>query len=158
EHTFAELLDLFLEQHGGKKLTALVLGAWDYDQMCDSLGDSGAAEVVEAMVANRARMPNLRRLFVGDITSEECEISWIGYRDISPLLPAFKKLEEFRIRGAANLTFGTIKHSGLRIFSIESGGLPAELLAEVWAAKLPKLEHLELWLGSPVYEGIADAD
>ncbi len=154
EYEFPELLDLFLAAHGGPDLTALVIGAWNYGDMCDGLNGRGAADMVEALVANRKRMPNLRALFLGDITYEECEISWISYGDISALLPAFPKLEEFHIRGASNLTFGTIKHGKLRTFVIESGGLPEPLLREVWAAKVPKLEHLELWLGSPDYGGI----
>jgi hypothetical protein len=156
EHAFPELLDLFLEQHGGEDLTALVIGAWDYEQMTAGLGTRGAADVVEALVANRKRMSNLRALFVGDITSDECEISWISYGDLSALLPAFPKLEELRVRGAANLTFGKIKHGRLRAFAIESGGLPEPLLQEVWDAKLPNLERLELWLGTEEYGGIAD--
>jgi hypothetical protein len=156
EYTFPELLDLFLTEHGGKELTALIVGAWNYEEMTAGLSDRGAAEVVQALVANRSRMPNLQSLFLGDITSDECEISWIGFGDIAALLPAFPKLEEFRIRGASTLTFGKIKHRKLRSFAIESGGLPEGLLQEVCAAELPKLEHLELWLGSPGYGGMSD--
>jgi hypothetical protein len=149
--TFPELLDHFLSEHGGKELTALVVGAWSRDDM---LGD--ATDLVEALVANRGRMPDLRALFFGDITYDECEISWLNPGDLSPLLPAFPKLEEFRIRGVGRLTFGRLKQSKLRSFAIESGGLPPELLQEVWGAELPNLEHLELWLGSPNYGGISD--
>jgi hypothetical protein len=156
-HDFPELLDLFLAAHGGAELTALVLGAWYYDDMSTGMGGRGAADVVEALVANRKRMPNLRALFVGDVTYDECEVSWIGYGDLSALLPTFPKLEEFHIRGAANLSFGKIKHGKLRSFTIESGGLPEPLLQEVWKAELPKLEHLELWLGTANYGGIEDA-
>jgi hypothetical protein len=153
---FPKLLDSFLDEHGGKGLTALVIGAWEYDQMCDALGRKGARDVVDALVANRKRMPNLRALFFGDITFDECEISWLAPRDVSALLPAFPRLEEFRIRGAAALTLGKIRHNSLRSFAVESGGLPEENLEEVWKAKLPKLEHLELWLGDPDYGGISD--
>jgi hypothetical protein len=156
EYEFPELLDLFVDQHGGKELTALVIGAWDYEQMTEGLGQRGAADLVEALVAARGRMPNLRALFFGDITSEECEISWISHGDLGPLLAAFPKLEGFRVRGAANLTFGKLRHQKLRSFAIESGGLPERLLRELWAGELPNLEHLELWLGSPGYGGIAD--
>jgi hypothetical protein len=154
EYEFAELLDRFLADHGGKGLTALVIGAWDYEQMVEGLGERGGSDVVEALVANRARMPDLRALFFGDITFEECEISWLNPGDLSPLLPAFPKLEEFRVRGAGGLTFGKLKHDRLKSFAVESGGLPERLLRELWEAGLPKLERLELWLGSPGYGGI----
>jgi hypothetical protein len=150
KYPFPERLDRFLTEHGGPKLTALVIGAWHYEGMM-----AGAAEVIEALIAGRERMPNLRALFLGDIVYEECEISWIQYGDVAPLLPAFPQLEEFRIRGASNLTFGKLRHERLRSFAIESGGLPERLLAEVWAAELPNLEHLELWLGTENYGGIA---
>ncbi len=157
EYEFAELLDLFLAAHGGKDLTALVIGAWN-ESDSPMLDEGGAGDMVEALVGNRQRMPNLRSLFVGDVTSEECEVSWIGYGDLSALLPAFPKLETFGIRGAANLSFGKIKHGNLRSFTVESGGLPEPLLRALWKAELPKLEHLELWLGSPNYEGIDTPD
>jgi hypothetical protein len=149
EWGFPELLDQFLTRYGGPRLTALVIGAWHHQQMVDS-----SAEVVEALVAAADRMPNLRALFFGDIPYQECEISWIRHGDVSPLLPAFPNLEEFRIRGASDLTFGAIRHPNLKSFAIESGGLPAALLDEVWEAELPGLEHLELWLGEENYGGI----
>ena len=54
---------------------------------------------------------------------------------------------------AARLRLG---HPRLKSFAIESGGLPTELLDEVWAADLPNLEHLELWLGDGNYGGIGN--
>ncbi|QEL17963.1 STM4015 family protein [Limnoglobus roseus] len=149
EQTFPDLLDAFLTAHGGPGLTALVVGSWDSDSPLDS-----STEVVESLIGARGRMPNLTALFLGDVTAEECEISWMGHGDLSPLLPAFPKLEEFRIRGTSDLTFGTLKHANLKSLAVESGGLPAELIDEVAAAKLPKLEHLELWLGTSNYGGI----
>jgi hypothetical protein len=154
EYTFPELLDLFLTAHGGPDLTALVIGAWNYQDMCGGLGGRGAAEVVETLVANRKRMPDLKALFLGDITYEECEMSWIGHGDVAALLPALPRLEEFRIRGASTLSFGKLSHSQLRSFALESGGLPEPLLQEVLTARLPQLEHLELWLGTVGYGGI----
>ncbi|MBX9582139.1 MAG: STM4015 family protein [Gemmataceae bacterium] len=151
KESFADRLDRFLGEHGGPGLTALVIGAWGYDDMMQ-----GSGEVVEALASNAGRMPNLAALFFGDITFEECEISWIVHGDVSALLPAFPRLTEFRIRGASNLTFGSIKHPALRSFAVESGGLPAALLDEVFAADLPALGHLELWLGDEGYGGIGN--
>lgn len=153
EHTFGELLGLFLDAHG-ERLESLVVGAWDYEQMCRSLGKNGAAEVVEALLDNRKRLAGLRHLFLGDVTSEECEISWINPGDLSALLPALPRLEELRVRGGNNLTFGKLSHKNLKTLALESGGLPATVIDEVCQAKLPALERLELWLGSPDYGGI----
>jgi len=41
---------------------------------------------------------------------------------------------------------------------IESGGLSAEVVREIAAADLPLLEHLELWLGTPMYGGDATVE
>src|SRR4051812_43476346 len=101
-------------------------------------------EVIEPLIAARGRLPNLRSLFLGDITSEECEISWINQGDVTPLLAAYPLLEEFRVRGVEQLSFAGLRHANLRSLAIESGGLPACVLEEVWAADLPELEHLEL--------------
>jgi hypothetical protein len=152
---FPELLDRFLDQHGGAT-TALVIGAWDYEEMLE--WGEGAAPVVEALASNTKRLPKLSHLFFGDITYDECEISWIGHGDISALLPAFPKLEEFCIRGTSNLTFGKLSHAKLKTFVIESGGLREALLGEVMKANLPKLEALELWLGTDNYGGISTVD
>jgi hypothetical protein len=41
---------------------------------------------------------------------------------------------------------------------IETGGLQREVVMEVAGAKLPALEHLELWLGSEWYGGNANVE
>lgn len=149
DRSFPDLLDQFLTEHGGPDLAALVVGAWNYESMLES-----SAELVEALAGATDRMPNLAALFYGDITYDECEMSWIQHGDVSPLLPAFPALTDFRIRGTTGLTFGAIRHPNLRSFAVESGGLREGLLEEVWAAELPRLTHLELWLGDDGYGGI----
>jgi hypothetical protein len=150
DRSVPELLDDYLGQKGVEETTALVIGPWDYDDMCNR----GNHEVVKALVAARERLPNLRALFLGDVTFSECEISCITQGDVAPLLSAYPRLEEFHVRGVGKLTFGRLHHDNLRTLAIESGGLPAEILREISAARLPQLEHLELWLGTPNYEGI----
>jgi hypothetical protein len=150
EHTAPELLDEYVGRKGAEETTALVIGPWDYDDMCNQ----GSWEVVDALVEVRERLPKLRALFLGDITYRECEISWIVQGDVAPLLSAYPQLEEFRVRGVGKLTFGRLHHDNLRTLAIESGGLPAAILKEIGAARLPQLEHLELWLGTPNYDGI----
>jgi hypothetical protein len=91
-------------------------------------------------------------LFIGDITYEEYEISWINQCDLSGLLKAYPALEYLRVRGGNELSLGkSLRHEGLRYLIIESGGLPPGVVAEVVHADLPNLQHLELWLGSDNY-------
>jgi hypothetical protein len=145
----AELLDA----EGSDALAGIVIGSWTPD---DSQGTP--ADVVEHLVSARTRLPNLRHLFLGDITGDENEISWIQQTDLSPLMAAYDKLETLVVRGGEGLSFGTLNHSSLKSLTIQSGGLPPAVIHEIGAAKLPALEHLELWLGTPNYGGDATVD
>jgi hypothetical protein len=148
---FTDRLAAFLAESDVSKVTALVIGNWEhFDE-----GESDSGFIVEALVAARAKLANLKALFLGDIISKECEISWIHQSDVSPLFKAYPTLEEFRVRGANSLTLGKVKHKALKSLAIESGGLPAAVVREVCAANLPELEHLELWLGAERYGGDA---
>ncbi|MFJ4690633.1 STM4015 family protein [Streptomyces sp. NPDC088766] len=129
------------------RVRALIVGAWQ------EAYDSEPTAVVEALVAARERFPALRALFVGDMVMEECEISWINQTDLTPLLAAYPELEEFGVRGGSGLRFPALKHGALRRLTIESGGLPAEVVRGIGASDLPALEHLDLWLGTPDYGG-----
>ncbi|MEI8165973.1 MAG: STM4015 family protein [Chloroflexales bacterium] len=135
-------------------LAGLVVGAWG--EMFDQSAE--AARVVEALVAARDRLPNLRAIFFGDVISEECEISWIQNTDMSPLLSAYPQLEHFGVRGSNSLSFGALQHLNLRSLTVQSGGLPAGVVRAIAAAELPALEHLELWLGTPNYDGDATVE
>jgi hypothetical protein len=117
--------------------------------------------VVEALVAAREKLPKLTALFLGDITYEECEISWIQQSDVSPLFGAYPALEHFRVRGGNGLALGAIRHDRLKSLVVESGGLDAGVVRDVLRSELPALEHLELWLGTDNYGAnttIADLD
>jgi hypothetical protein len=152
EHTVPELLDDYLGRKGAAETTVLVIGNWNYDDRGE--WGKGNGEVVGVLVSARERLPKLRSLFLGEATHEECQISDIAQGDVAPLLSAYPQLEEFRVRGVQRLTFGRLHHDNLRVLAVESGGLPAEILKEISAARLPQLEHLELWLGTANYDGI----
>jgi hypothetical protein len=151
---WSDRLASFLEDPASGQVRAIVVGIWGGESYV--LANSSA--VVEALVAARDRLPNLRGLFLGDIIQEENEISWIEQSDISPLFHAYPTLEHFRVRGTQNLTLGTLQHDHLKSLTIESGGLPVAIVHDVAAAQLPALEHLELWLGTPDYGGDATVE
>ncbi|WP_110513604.1 STM4015 family protein [Herpetosiphon llansteffanensis] len=139
----------FLALPSVEKTTGLVIGTWwELDD-----GNGPVDEVVESLVSAAPQLPNLRALFVGDIMSEESEISWIEQDDLSPLLSAFPNLQHFAIRGANGLSLGSCQHAQLKTLVIQSGGLPNRVVQEIFQGKLPALEHLELWLGSDWYGG-----
>jgi hypothetical protein len=139
-------LQAFLNDPRVGQVPGLVIGCWSYE------GES-PTPIVQLLVASADKLPNLRSLFLGDITYEEQEISWIRQADLSSLFPAFPNLEELWVRGSQELGFGTIRHDRLRALAVEAGGLPASVVRQICGSELPALEHLELWLGTDEYGG-----
>ncbi|MFJ2610401.1 STM4015 family protein [Streptomyces sp. NPDC091279] len=137
----------FCEDVDTTRVRALIIGAWQ------DAYDTDPSAVIEALIAAKDRFPALRALFVGDMVMEECEISWIRQTDVTPLLAAFPRLEEFGVRGGKDLRFPAVSHAALRRLTMESGGLPAEVVRGLSASDLPALERLDLWLGTPDYHG-----
>ncbi len=96
--------------------------------------------------------PMLRHLYLGDFTSEECEVSWSVARGLHEYLAIFPELHSFRVLGG-ELTTKALRHGELRSLIIESGGCGPEVTRAVGSAQLPKLEKLELWTGQGAYGG-----
>lgn len=124
----------------------LIIGFWSGDDP-----EMGSGNVVRCLVESAARMPKLKSLFIGDVTSEENEISWIYQTDLSPLLAAFPQLELLRARGGNGLALKVPKHDRLKTLILETGGLDRSIVQSLCKAKFPALEHLELWLGEENY-------
>jgi hypothetical protein len=131
------------------RVRALIVGSWEDPE------DTDPSEAIEALLAVRDRMPALRSIFLGDITDKECKLSRISQTDVTPLLAGFPALEEFGVRAGEGygvgktmrLEFPALRHNALRRLTVESSGLPADVVRGVGASELPALEHLELWLG-----------
>ncbi len=134
------------------EIEALVIGPWDFESSNDS------SEIVSALARANGAFLRLAAIFLGDITFDEQEISWIQQSDVSPLLAAYPRLEELRVRGGTNLGLESPDHAALRRLAIETGGLSASMVRAVARADLPALRHLELWLGSDNYGGDASVD
>lgn len=145
--TWGEKFGSFLSQPAASEVTGIVVGMWGDT----SEGTLESDEVVESLVAARERLPNLKALFIGDIISEEFEISWIKQTDVSQIFTAYPELEHFRIRGGEGLRLGAPNHARLKSLIVESGGLDVSVVREVTSSNLPELEHLELWLGDDNY-------
>jgi hypothetical protein len=145
--TWSDRFADFLNDSAVGAVTGLVAGMWIQD-----FGDANdSARVVEAIAAAREKLPRLTALFLGDITFEESEISWIEQTDVSPLFEAYPALEHFRVRGGNNLRLGRLHSEHLKELGIESGGLDSSVVHDVLRSDLPALEHLELWLGDANY-------
>jgi len=149
EEPFGQTFGRFLGAVDTAQVTALIIGYWGASY------DRDAADPVALLTEAAASFPRLKALFLGDITGEESEISWIEHTDISPLFTAFPGLERFDVRGSQDLVLGPIRSERLRVLRFESGGLPARIVQTVGASELPNLEHLDLWLGEDNYGGDA---
>ena len=145
EREMSDLIAGFLAKADKTSLEALIIGMWGEPY------ESGADEVIAALASYAPELPKLRALFIGDMTYEECEISWIVQGGYKPLLDAFPQLEELRIRGGNGLILEPFTHQNLRKFTIESGGLDQKIAQALSESSMPKLEHLELWLGTDEY-------
>jgi hypothetical protein len=150
--SWEEKFNAFLAVPGSRGVEALVVGLWGDP----SEGSLGSGATVAALATAADRLPSLRALFLGDIISEEFEISWIEQTDVSPLFAAYPNLEHFRVRGGNGLRFGTLRHERLKSLVVESGGLDASVVRDITSSHLPSLEHLELWLGDEGYGATAE--
>ncbi|WP_405609109.1 STM4015 family protein [Streptomyces sp. NBC_01511] len=153
--TFPGLWQHFTDAVDTERVRALVIGPWwdgDYSEF---------APVLDMIVADAARFPGLRALFLADVTSEECEVSWLRMSDITAAIEAFPLLEELGVRGCGytyddgGLRLRPVNQERLRVLRFESGGLPGSVVRAVGASELPALERLELWLGVEEYGGNA---
>jgi hypothetical protein len=141
-----ERLEQLAVQKDAPKLQALVVGPW----FGNDSGNS-SADVVKALAGKKDRFAGLRAIFLGDITYDENEISWIQQSDVAPLLKAFPRLEVLRVRGGYGLAFSRVRHEALKQLIVETGGLPRSVIREICRCEFPNLEHLELWLGVENY-------
>lgn len=144
------LLKKFLEDPNAAKVKALTIGYWkeSHDESCDI--------VVKFLVENSSVLKSLKALFIGDMTYEENEISWIIQTSYEQVVKAFPNLEELRIRGANTLDLTNISHNNLKKLVVESGGISSKVLDQIKESSLPEIEHFEIWLGSKYYGFDAD--
>lgn len=146
ETSLEDRLQALVSQPEVARLRALVIGAWS------GACEGGGAEGIVGRLAELAHeLPGLRALFLGEMTMEECELSWINQTEVTPVLQAYPNLETLRIRGSEGLSFGKVSHAHLKELAIESGGLRRSVLREVFSCEFPELEHLELLLGEENY-------
>ncbi|MEU6016560.1 STM4015 family protein [Streptomyces sp. NPDC047515] len=153
--TFATLWRHFIDTVDTTRVRALLIGPWWQEEY------ESFAPVVDLLVGDADRFPALRALFLADVVSEECEVSWLEMADVTPVVEAFGSLEELTVRGGGEevddkrttLGLRPVRHTSLRKLRFESGGLSADIVRAIGASELPALEHLELWLGSSWYGG-----
>lgn len=145
--TLFEKMTAFLESPQAMEVSSLVIGGWE------DAYEKSPQESLDLLVEHGPRLAGLKELFVGDMDSEECEISWINQGDYTKLLAALPNLERLHIKGSSELTLCTepLRHDHLKALTIECGGLPKSIINTIANAQLPNLEHLCLYIGVDNY-------
>jgi uncharacterized protein (TIGR02996 family) len=112
--------------------------------------DQDLSDLVAAIV--RAPAP-LRYLHLGDFEyPDECEMSWYTVGALGDLWRAVPKLRTLIVQGAG-MELGELDLPEARHVELRTGGLPARAGNAIATAKLPSLEHLEVWYGTDAYDG-----
>ena len=134
----------FLASPLGRFVTQLRFGLASFES--DNDWTETLREVVES-----PRGPFIKKLEFDDYESEDCEISWTPFGDLSPYWSKLPSLEHLHIRSGAGGVLGDLELPSLKTFIRESGGLAGDELRAILRAKWPKLERLDLWFGSEGY-------
>ena len=125
-------------------MESLVIGDWG--QAYENSPD----ELIGTLVESAPSFPSLKKLFIGDMGFEECEVSWIIQTNLTTV-SAFPELKSFSVMGSSGLSLEPLQHAKLEELIIICGGLPKEVLSSITHAKLPELRKLELYLGVDNY-------
>ena len=140
----SDKIKAYLDEYGIFEGEKLIIGMWEtaYDNAPDKL--------VKYLVENKEKFPNLKELYWGDVSWEECEVSWIQNTDLAPVVNSFD-LETLTVKGGSGLRFKNLKNNTLKKIEIISGGTGKGALGDIIKAELPVLEHLEIYMGVDDY-------
>lgn len=139
------MVDDILSDPEFAELDGVTVGCWGsaYEDDCQP--------IIDGIIQEKEKFSHIKKLFIGDMDFEECEVSWIIQGDYSELWKAMPQLTEFTVKGSTDLTLGDIDLPNLKSLEVICGGLPTDIIKSVQNAKLPNLERLVLYIGSENY-------
>jgi len=120
-------------------------GVWDKKR--------GSSQVYEPLVdvIAKAKPRALSKLVIGEYEfPDDTEISWVHIGNLGKIWAACPRLEQLTVQGG-KIELGKIDAPALREARFITGGLPRKAVQSIAAAKWPKLERLEVWLGDSSY-------
>ncbi len=126
-----------------KFLQRLTIGCFDFEGNCD----------FSRLYPIFTPRPTLRELFIGDTTMEQQELSWTRAGDLAPINALFPNLRRLKVRAGSMSLANALAYPKLESLVIECGGLAAENVCAIAAARLPELTELEIWFGRDRYGG-----
>lgn len=148
-----EFINNILADEDLPKIRSLIIGRWG-----ECWDEESCQPIIDMFVEHAERFAHLESLFIGDMESEECEISWIKQGDYSRLYAALPNLKKLTIKGTQGLELGEIAHDKLEHLEIISGGTPCDVFASLQNAQLPALKTLIVYIGVENYGFDASLD
>ena len=147
----ATMIGEIMESEQFPNLEELVIGNWGgaYEESCQA--------IIDDIVANAEKFSHIKKLFIGNMGFEDCEVSWIMQGNYSKLWEVMPQLKELTIKGSMDLELGDICHEELESLTIICGGLSKDVIQSIQHAKLPKLKKLLLYIGIEDYGFDGDA-
>lgn len=122
--TMAKSIEELAAKPESAQITDLIIGDWG------GAYESSPEDFIPVLVKLKDQFPKIRKLFIGDMEYDECEVSWINQTNLSPLLEAFPALESFHIKGSQDLSLEPLRHSHLQELVIICGGLPVRFFSK----------------------------
>ncbi len=145
DKTVQTLIPEILADEEFAQIEELIIGCWG------EAWEDSCQPILDGIVEQKEKFSHIKRLFVGDMDFEDCEVSWIIQGNYSKLWAALPNLKELTIKGSTDLELGEISHENLEALEIICGGLPTDIIEQITKAKLPNLKKLNLYLGSENY-------
>ena len=90
------------------QLEEIIVGCWGESY------DNSVQDILEMFCENKEKFQHIKKLFIGDMEYEECEVSWIEQGDYAKLLKAMPNLTSLTIKGSNDLSLGDIDHDNLQ--------------------------------------------
>ncbi len=134
-------LAVMLADPRSRQIPALVFGAWLIDQT------AGRGLLQPMLIQAAGRLPHLKALWFDE--AGQPPFRWPPLIDQpGPLLEAFPHLEHLRLTIPEGFRLQGLRHPRLKVLVVEGLNRSSDVLADLLAAELPALEHLELSQGS----------
>lgn len=148
-----EFINNILADEDLAKIRSLIIGRWG-----ECWDEESCQPIIDMFVEHAERFAHLESLYVGDMESDECEISWIKQGDYSRLYAALPNLKKLTIQGTQDLELGEIAHDNLEHLEIISGGTPCGVFASLQNSQMPALKTLIVYIGIENYGFDASMD
>ncbi|WP_062055449.1 STM4015 family protein [Aquimarina longa] len=154
KHSVVDRLKSLVETGATDTMQELIIGAWQDSYEVDPTA------ILNYLITHKSSFLQLKHVFIGDMTYEDCEMSWINQTDYNQFLTTFSELETFCVRGGQGLKIGKVNLPKLKKLRIETGGLDEEVITSLIASKasFENLEYLEIWLGTDEYGATVTID